>query len=123
MGLHDLTFAGTFVVYAAKMEYAVDDNTQQFSIITCADRHRIGRYSVERYEDITLDELAMSVVESNDIGVIIVIEELSVDIENLVVIAKDICNLPDYSIVLTGNSNNPPLDFFKIKTGHLYPAS
>lgn len=119
MLFHDLTFAGSFIVDAAQMQYSVDDHTEQFSIIRFSPTLCIGCDGFEGDEHIAVDLATARVIESNNICVIIVGEEFSINIEYFFVVTKNICKLADYPSVLLGYLDNPLLDLRKITEGEV----
>ena len=62
-----------------KVEDAVDDDTVQFTfVVVIGELFRIGAYGIEADEEVTAKAVAFTVVESDDICVIIVLQILSV---------------------------------------------
>ena len=90
------------------MEYAVYDDTQQLVVVRLAEELGVRAYGVERDDEVAVDDIAVGVVEGDDVGVVVVAEILAVHLENLLVVAEEIaylshssavrgCNLPDPS--------------------------
>ena len=82
---------GPFVIDSAKVEDAVDDDPVQFTfVVVIGELFRIGAYGIEADEEVTAKAVAFTVVESDDICVIIVLQILAVHFEYLLVRAEDI---------------------------------
>ena len=94
--LHNLPFSRPFVIDAAKVEDAVDDDPVQFTfVVVIGELFRIGAYGIEADEEVTAKAVAFTVVESDDICVIIVLQILAVHFEYLLVRAEDVGDFTD----------------------------
>lgn len=107
--LHNFPFAGTFIVNAAKMKNAVDNYAQKFVIVGRTDSDGIGSDSVERDEYIAANETPGSIVKSDNIGEVVMIEKLLIDLENASIVTKNICESTGAPLMTASHLNNPPL--------------
>ena len=90
--LHNLALSGTLVVDAAEVENAVDNDAVEFLFVGSTYVLGIRTHGVEGNEEVATDFIALRVVKGNDVGVIIVLEELAVDLQNLFIIDKNVSN-------------------------------
>ena len=97
--LHDLALARTLVVDAAQVQDAVNDDTMQLVVVGLAELLGIGAHSIERDDNIAVDDIALIVIEGDDIGVIIMAQILVVDLENLLVVYKHVAHLAHFASV------------------------
>lgn len=119
MALHNLTFTRTFVVDPTQMQNAVDDDAHQFAPIWLAKLIGIRADCIERYDDIAGDSTLIGVIESDYVGIVIMIEKLAVDLQYLFVVAEKVAYLP-HSPALPGRYiDDPFLDGGKIERWHI----
>ena len=86
VSLHDFAFAWSLVVYAAQVQNAVDKDAVEFGFIVGRGKLlRVGEDCVQAYKQVARNCLIFSVIKSYDISEIIVLQILSVDIENIIV--------------------------------------
>lgn len=107
VGLHDFAFARALVVYAAEVQHAVYYNTVKLSEIIRADTLGVGAYRIKRYEHIAADQASARIVEGDYIRIIIVVEELTVDFYDFVIVAEDVCQFADNSSVVMRYIDEP----------------
>lgn len=88
--LHYFSFAGTFVVYAAEMQHAVDDHSHQFVAVGCGLQNCVRRDGVERDEYVSSEEFSSAVVESDYVGVVVVVQEFYVYFQDFFIVAEDV---------------------------------
>ena len=62
----------------------------------------------------------MGIVEGDDICIIVVIEELSVDFDDFVIIAKDICQRSENARMIASHLREPVTDTLKVDSGKLH---
>lgn len=91
--LHDLSLTGSLVVDAAKVEDAVDDDTVELFVVGTAELVGISKDGVERDEDVAADGLALTVVEGDDVSIVVMPQILVVDFEYLLVVDKHVSDL------------------------------
>lgn len=77
------------------MEYAVNDNTVELIVVSLAELLRIGAHGVEGDDDVAVEDIILIVVEGDDVGVIVVTQILTVDLQDLLVIDKHVAYLTD----------------------------
>lgn len=90
--LHDFAFAGTLVVDAAQVQDAVDDDAEKFCFIRGFKLHGVGPYGIQADEQVARQPFPFTVVEGDDICIIIVLQVLSVHLQNLFVRAEYVGN-------------------------------
>ena len=74
----------------------MDDDPVQFTfVVVIGELFRIGAYGIEADEEVTAKAVAFTVVESDDICVIIVLQILAVYLEDLFVRAEDVGDFTD----------------------------
>lgn len=118
MALHNLAFAGAFVVDAAKMKQSVDNHAMQLRHIFSPDSLSIAGHSVERNEHIAADAPAMRIIERYDIGKIVMIQKLPVDLDDFPVITENICEGAEDTRMITCNLVEPSTDTLKVDSRH-----
>ncbi len=91
--LHDFALTGSLIVDAAEMEYAVDDGAMQLLIVFGGKLLAIAPHGVEADEEVATDDVALGVVEGDDVGVVVVLQELAVDLEDTLVVAEDVAHV------------------------------
>jgi hypothetical protein len=95
------------------VEDAVDDDPVQFTfVVVIGELFRIGAYGIEADEEVTAKAVAFTVVESDDICVIIVLQILAVHFEYLLVRAEDVTDIACLLPVGLGYRLDPSADRF-----------
>ena len=74
---HDFTLARPFVIDSAKVKDTMNDHPVQLCFVSGTELFSIGAYGVETDEKITGNPIAFTIVERNDIRVIIVLQILA----------------------------------------------
>ena len=96
-GFHDFAFAGTFVVDAAEVEDAVNDDAVELLVVGGAEKGGIVRgdellavrqHGVEADEHIAAYHIGAAVVEGDDVRKIVMAKELVVDDKDVFVVAE-----------------------------------
>ena len=90
--LHNLTLSGSLVVNAAKVENTMDNDAVKLLFVGSAYVLGIRTYRVEGDEEVAADFISLRVVKGNDVGVIIVLKELTVDLQDFLIVHKDVSN-------------------------------
>lgn len=120
MALHYLTLTRSFVVDPAQMQNSVDYDAHQFAPIWLTKLIGIGADSIERYDDIAGDCALVGIIESDYVGIVIMIEKLAVDLQYFLVVAEKVAYLP-HSPALPGRYVDYPFfDGGKIERGHIH---
>mgnify|MGYP007119886955 CR=1 FL=1 len=70
----------------------MDDDAVKFLFVGRTHVLGIRAHGVEGDEEVAADFIALCVVKGNDVGVIIVLEELAIDLQNLFIVHKDVGN-------------------------------
>ena len=86
--LHYFPLSGAFVVYSAQVQYAVDNHSEQFGSGIHAESFGIAGHGVDADEHVAAQQLPGAVVESYNVGVVIVVEKAAVDLKNCLVVAE-----------------------------------
>ena len=87
---HDFTFARPLVVDAAKVQDAVDDDPVEFGFVRSLELFGIGTYRVQTDEQVARNAVSLTVVERDDVGVIIVLQILAVYFQNLFIRTENV---------------------------------
>ena len=87
---HDFSFTRTFVVNAAEVENAVDDDAMQFGIVVSAKKLGVGANGVEADEQVATQFVALAIVEGDDVGIVVVLQVLAVHLQYFLVVTEKI---------------------------------
>ena len=90
-----------------KVKHTVNHHTQQLFLISLAEHFGIAAHRVERDKHISGDSAARGVVESDNIGVVIVLQKLAVHFQDFLIVAEDIGKRAHRLIESAGDSLNP----------------
>ena len=83
------------------MQDAVYYYAVQFLLVCCAYHLAVAANGVERDEKVAADNILLAVVEGDDVGVVVVLQILAVNLKNLLVVAEDIIKVA-YGVVVLG---------------------
>ncbi len=120
LGFHHLACAWCFVVDATKVENAVDDDTIQLFVIRHALLFGIGAHGIERDEEVAREAVALTIVESDDVGVVVVLEILAIDFQNFLIVAEYIGNIAHTFSVRFCHPTHPSTCLSPRDARHLY---
>ena len=118
-GLHDLAFAGPLVVDADEVEDAVNDDAVELVVVVLAELPGIGAHGVEADEEVAAHNIALAIVEGDDVGVVVVPQVLAVDLKNLVIVAEDVGHVAHTLAVGAGHVAHPGRGLAMRDGGHL----
>ena len=96
----------------------MDDDTVQLVDERCAYLFGIGCNGIERYVNIAVHACARGIIKGDDVGIVVVLKELTIDGENLLVVAEDIVEVAHRITVLCSSALNPLLDFADVNGRH-----
>ena len=96
------------VVVTDKMEYTVDHDPIEFVGELCPVEKGILPDTVYADKQISAEDILFAVVEGDDIGEVIVLEILHIDVENIVIRTEDYVNI-SYLSDLTRRYRSQPL--------------
>ena len=85
----------------------MDEDAQQFMVKRGGNHLRVAPHGVKRDEDVAIETLGGGVVEGDDIGVVVVLQELAVDRKNLLVVSEQVVDITHTIAVLCRYSTNP----------------
>ncbi len=105
---------GGFVGLTREMQQAVDNNTMQFMKERYTLLLSIGGNRVQRNINIAIHARARSIIKGDDIGIVVVLKELTIDGENLLVVAEDIVEFAYRVAILRCGALDPLLDFAEV---------
>ena len=91
---HDFSLTRAFVVDAHEVEHAMHEYAMEFVVIVFAQHLGIGAHGVEGDVEIACQHCASTIVEGDDVGVVVVLEILPIGGENFLVVAEDIVDFP-----------------------------
>ena len=117
---HLFALTWSFVVLSAKVKDAVDDDTVQFFLIFLSEELGIGAYGVERNHNIAVEHIVFTIVEGDDIGIIVVLQELPVHFKNMFVVTEQITHFAYLLSIGGGNAANPSCGVALLDFGHGY---
>ena len=98
----------------------MNDHPVQLCFVSGTELFSIGAYGVETDEKITGNPIAFTIVERNDIRVIIVLQILAVYFQNLFVRAKDISYFTDLLSVSFSYGFYPGRSLTLLDGGHIH---
>ena len=106
-GFHDFALSRSFVVDAAEVQNAVDDDAVQFFVIGFAEGFGVGAHGVEADKEVAAHDVVCAIVKRDDVGVVVVVEILAVHFQYLFVIAKDIGHFAHFFAITCSYGFNP----------------
>ena len=92
---HLFTLTRSLVVLATKVQDAVDNHTMEFLVVRFLEQLGIGADSVKRDDEIAIEYLTFTIVEGDDVSIVVVAEVFAVDIKDMLVIDKEIDDVTD----------------------------
>ena len=92
------------------MQDAVDKNTVEFGVEIDAELFGIGTDRIQRNENIAVERGGCGIIESDDIGIVVVPEELAVDFEFAFIGTEDIIDVAYSKAIAGGHGFNPTDD-------------
>ena len=105
---------GSLIRLTREMQQAVDNNTMQFMKERYTHLLGIGGNRVQRNINIAIHARVRGIIKGDDIGIVVVLKELTIDGENLLVVAEDIVELAYRVAILRCGALDPLLDFAEI---------
>ena len=119
--LHNLALAFTFIVYSAQMQNTVYNHSVQLLLILHTQLFAVTEHCIEAYKKVARYDILLGVIECNNIGVIIVLKILAINLENFLVVTEDIRNIPNLFTVTCRHLFNPRRNVAALYCGHLNP--
>ena len=95
------------VLKTAKVEQSVSENPKQLFIKSHPEDVGIFAYPFHTDIDVAVQEITLHVVERNDVGEGIVLQILEVELEQIVVVAKDVIDVSQLFSVSGGQGSQP----------------
>ena len=92
----------------------MDDDTVQLVDERCAYLFGIGGNRVKRYVNIAIHACARGIIKGDDVGIVVVLEELAIDSKDLLVVAEDIVEVAYGVAVLSCGALDPLFDFAEV---------
>ena len=92
----------------------MDDDTVQLVEERCANLFSVGGNRVKRYVNIAIHACARGIIKGDDVGIVVVLEKLTIDGENLLVVAEDIVEFAYRVAILRCGALDPLLDFAEV---------
>lgn len=119
---HDFAFAGSLVVDAAQVQDAVDNDAVQFAFVRLVELLGVGAHGVQADEQVACDAVSFAIIEGDDIGVVIVLQVLSIHLQDFFIRAEDVGDFA-YLLVVGGRYLFHPFGGFSLfDVGHGYPV-
>ena len=79
---------------------------------------RIGSNGIQRYVNISIHARARTIIKGNNIGIVIVLEKLTIDGEDLLIVTENIGEFAYGKTMLSSYGFDPSLDLEKVDLGH-----
>ena len=102
------------------MEHPVDDDAVELFIIILVIGFSIGANGVERDDDVAIKYITFIVVESDDIGELVMSQIFMVHFENLIIVAEEVADLTHLTTIGCGYSPYPSRGLTFLNLGHSY---
>ena len=109
---------GGLIRLTREMQQAVDNNTMQLVEKWHTLLLGIGGNRVQRNINIAIHARVRGIIKGDDIGIVVVLKELTIDRQNLLVVAEDIVELAYRIAILRCSTLDPLLDFRKVNGRH-----
>ena len=109
---------GSLIRLTREMQQAVDNNTMQFVKERYTHLLGIGGNRVQRNINIAIHACARGIIKGDDVGIVVVLKELTIDRQNLLVVAEDIVELAYRVAILRCGALDPLLDLRKVNGRH-----
>ena len=109
---------GGLIRLTREMQQAVDNNTMQFVEKWHTHLLGIGGNRVQRNINIAIHARVRGIIKGDDVGIVVVLKELTIDGENLLVVAEDIVEFAYRVAILRCGTLDPLLDFRKVNGRH-----
>ena len=97
-----------FIINAAQMEHSMHYHAMELLIIIGVLQGGIAAHCVEADKYIAIDYMAFGVVEGYDVGIVVVGEVLTIDLQYLLVVAEHISQLAYGIAVVSCHRAEPP---------------
>ena len=97
-----------------EMQQAVDNNTMQLVEKWHTLLLGIGGNRVQRNINIAIHARVRGIIKGDDIGIVVVLKELTIDRQNLLVVAEDIVEFAYRVAILRSSALDPLLDFAEV---------
>lgn len=126
-GFHDFAFAGAFVVDAAEVEDAVNDDAVELLVVGGAEAGGIVRgdellavrqHGVEADEHIAAHHIGAAVVEGDDVRKIVMAKELHVDLKDSLIAAERVAKRSGLAAIRCHHGSNPLRDLLLVNVRH-----
>ena len=108
--LHDLSLSRTLVVDATEVQDAMDDDAMELTLVGLVELLRIRAHGVEADDDVAGYLVAFGIIKGNDVGVIVVSQELAIASENTLVIDEFVADRTQSLAMKLGDLTNPGAD-------------
>ena len=105
---------------SGEMQQSVDDDAMQFVGEGSVHLLGIAGYGIEGDIDVAVHTRTRGIIKSNDVGVVVVLEELAIDRKDLLVVAEDIMEFAHGKTILRSHGTNPTLDLRNVERREFY---
>ena len=96
----------------------MDDDAMEFALIGLIELLGIGAHGVEADNNIARNLIALGIIESDDVGVIVVSKELAIAIENTLVVDELVANFAQSLAMELCDLANPSTDVTSADSRH-----
>ena len=102
------------------MQDTVDDDTMKLFVVGLSELLGIGSDRVERDDEVAVEDVVFTVVESDDVCVVVMTEVFTVDFQNLLIVTEQIANLANPFTIAGGNGFDPSCGLALFDVGHAH---
>ena len=118
--LHQFALARSFIIEAAEMQNAMNDDAVQLLFIGKTQSFGVCANRVEADEEVAADEFrTAAVVEGDDVGVVVVLQELTIDAEYFFVIDEYVVDVASATAIGSRYGTDPRCDDSLVDGRHL----
>lgn len=121
MLLHHLAFARALVVDATKVQNTMNNDAMQLTFEWLFELLGIASHRVEANNDVATDAVACGIIEGDDVGIVIVLKELTIAFEYGFIVDKLIIHFAQTFAMKLCNLTDPGTYGRALDIGHLYP--
>ena len=97
------------VLETTQMQHPVGNHPKQFLLKRHPEQDGILAHPFHTDIDVAVEPVTLHIVERDDVGERVVLKILQVELEEILIIAKDIVDIPDLLAVVFGQTGEPPL--------------
>ena len=120
MKFHYFALTGSFVINATQVQHAMNDDAVQFVLLDGMNEESVRGDSIERNHHVARDALPRAVIKRDNVGIVIMVEETAIGVEDIFIVTKNIGQPPYPFSMCTCYRLNPFFEFELIKWRHIH---